>query len=183
MARVVLFSGHMIDSPERGTPRFPPALEPAVGQAIRVEVNRLNLAAAPRMSRSPVPHAAPTFCSPKRFSPDNLSEFGSVRQVLMWLRDERVALPTRESERPRAITWRLPTYRMVLLMVHSPFYAGAYASGRRESRTRVVDGRATRTSGHHKPMARWTALIRDHPITLKNSFGAPCSGRSRRAPR
>ncbi|HYN64759.1 MAG TPA: recombinase family protein, partial [Candidatus Limnocylindrales bacterium] len=83
-------------------------------------------------------------------------------QVLMWLRDERVSLPTLESERPRAITWRLPTYRMVLSMVRSPFYAGAYAFGRRESRTRIVDGRATRTSGHHKPLARWTALIRDH---------------------
>jgi len=93
---------------------------------------------------------------------DKLSAFGSVRQVLMWLRDERVSLPTLESERPRAIMWRLPTYRMVLSMVRSPFYAGAYAFGRRESRTRVVDGRATRTSGHHKPMARWTALIRDH---------------------
>ena len=91
-----------------------------------------------------------------------LSAFGSVRQVLMWLRDERVSLPTLESERPRAITWRLPTYRMVLSMVRSPFYAGAYAFGRRESRTRVVNGRATRTSGHNKPMAQWTALIRDH---------------------
>ncbi len=93
---------------------------------------------------------------------DKLSALGSVRQVLMWLRDERVALPTLESERPRAITWRLPTYRMVLSMVRRPFYAGAYAFGRRESRTRIVDGRATRTSGHHKPLARWTALIRDH---------------------
>src|SRR5712692_6967662 len=93
---------------------------------------------------------------------DKLSALGSVRQVLMWLRDESVALPTLESERPRAITWRLPTYRMVLSMVRSPFYAGAYAFWRRESRTRVVDGRATRTSGHHKPLARWTALIRDH---------------------
>ncbi len=93
---------------------------------------------------------------------DKLSEFGSVRQVLMWLRDENLSLPTLESERPRAITWRLPTYRMVLSIVRSPFYAGAYAFGRRESRTRVVDGRATRTPGHAKPMERWTSLIRDH---------------------
>jgi DNA invertase Pin-like site-specific DNA recombinase len=93
---------------------------------------------------------------------DKLSKFGSVRQVLMWLRDENVSLPTLESERPRAITWRLPTYRMVLSIVRSPFYAGAYAFGRRESRTRVVDGRATRTAGHAKPMAQWTSLIRDH---------------------
>jgi DNA invertase Pin-like site-specific DNA recombinase len=93
---------------------------------------------------------------------DKLTECGSVRQVLMWLHNEQVSLPTLESERPRAITWRLPTYRMVLSIVRSPFYAGAYAFGRRESRTRIVDGRATRTSGHDKPMARWTSLIRDH---------------------
>jgi len=47
-------------------------------------------------------------------------------------------------------------------MVRSPFYAGAYAFGRRESRTHVVEGRATRTHGHEKPMDQWTSLIRDH---------------------
>jgi DNA invertase Pin-like site-specific DNA recombinase len=93
---------------------------------------------------------------------DKVSELGSVRQTLIWLRDEHVSLPTLESERPRAITWRRPTYRMVLSIVRSPFYAGAYAFGRRESRTRIVDGRAQRTPGHEKPMDQWTALIRDH---------------------
>jgi len=93
---------------------------------------------------------------------DKLAEFGSVRQVLMWLRDENLSLPTLEHERPRAIQWRRPTYRMVLSMVRSPFYAGAYAFGRRESRTHVVEGRATRTHGHEKPMDQWTSLIRDH---------------------
>ena len=52
---------------------------------------------------------------------DKLTEFGSVRQVLMWLRDEDLSLPTLESERPRAIAWRRPTYRMVLSIVRSPF--------------------------------------------------------------
>jgi DNA invertase Pin-like site-specific DNA recombinase len=83
---------------------------------------------------------------------DKLAEFGSVRQVLMWLRDENLSLPTLEHERPRTIQWRRPTYRMVLSIVRSPFYAGAYAFGRRESRTH----------GHEKPMDQWTSLIRDH---------------------
>jgi len=91
-----------------------------------------------------------------------LAEVGSVRQVLMWLHDEPLALPSLEGERPRAITWRRPTYRMVLSIVRSPFYAGAYAFGRQQTRTRVVEGRATRTHGHAKPMAQWTSLIRDH---------------------
>jgi hypothetical protein len=82
--------------------------------------------------------------------------------VLMWLRDEHLSLPTLEHERPRAITWRPPTYRMVLSIVRSPFYAGAYAFGRRETRTRVVEGRVTRTPGHDRPMPQWTALLRDH---------------------
>lgn len=40
-SRVLLFSGHMIDAPGRATPRFPPALEPAVRQAIEAELDRL----------------------------------------------------------------------------------------------------------------------------------------------
>lgn len=41
MRRVLLFSGHMIDAPDRPTPRFPPALESAVAQAIHAELDRL----------------------------------------------------------------------------------------------------------------------------------------------
>jgi DNA invertase Pin-like site-specific DNA recombinase len=52
---------------------------------------------------------------------DGLPKLGRVRQVLMGLRDENVSLPTLESERPRAITWRRPTYRMVRSIVRSPF--------------------------------------------------------------
>ena len=39
--RVVLFSGHMIDAPDRSSPRFPPALEPKVGRALLDVVDRL----------------------------------------------------------------------------------------------------------------------------------------------
>ncbi len=38
---VVLFSGHMIDRPERETPRFPPALEDEVRRAIRAQLEPL----------------------------------------------------------------------------------------------------------------------------------------------
>ena len=90
------------------------------------------------------------------------AELGSVRQVLMWLREENLSLPTLEPDGSRKITWRRPTYRMVLATIRSPFYAGAYVFGRRESRTCVSEGRARRTSGHDKPMGEWTTLIRDH---------------------
>lgn len=39
---VVAFAGHMIDAPDRALPRFPAALVPAVGAAVRDHVARLN---------------------------------------------------------------------------------------------------------------------------------------------
>jgi class 3 adenylate cyclase len=41
-ADVVAFAGHMIDAPGRPTPRFPPALAPAVGAAIRARLAELH---------------------------------------------------------------------------------------------------------------------------------------------
>lgn len=42
-ADVLAFAGHMIDAPDRSTPRFPAALEPAVAAAIRERLARLHL--------------------------------------------------------------------------------------------------------------------------------------------
>jgi class 3 adenylate cyclase len=42
-ANVLAFVGHMIDAPERSTPRFPAALAPAVAAAIRERVTRMYL--------------------------------------------------------------------------------------------------------------------------------------------
>jgi len=39
---VVVFTGHMVDAPGRGAPRFPPRLEPAVNEAIRERLKKLN---------------------------------------------------------------------------------------------------------------------------------------------
>jgi len=41
-------------------------------------------------------------------------------------------------------------------------YAGAYAFGKTESRTKVVNGRARKTEGHFKPIETWMVLLRDH---------------------
>ena len=39
--RAILFSGHMIDAPNRATPRFPPQLEPKVAQAIATKLDEV----------------------------------------------------------------------------------------------------------------------------------------------
>ena len=47
-------------------------------------------------------------------------------------------------------------------MLKNPFYAGAYAYGKGEKRTEIVDGRARKSYGHRKPLEEWEVLLKDH---------------------
>ncbi len=90
-------------------------------------------------------------------------ELGSVRQTLLWFRQQNVCipvLPRNPSEPP--IVWKLPVYRNVWAILTNPIYAGAYAFGRREVRIQIVDGRARKSKGHLKPRPAWTVLIPSH---------------------
>ncbi len=94
-------------------------------------------------------------------------ELGSVRQTLLWFRQQNVyipVLPRDPSEPP--IVWKLPVYRNVCAIltnpIYNPIYAGAYAFGRREVRIKIVDGRARKSKGHLKPRPAWTVLIPNH---------------------
>jgi DNA invertase Pin-like site-specific DNA recombinase len=90
-----------------------------------------------------------------------LVELGSARQVLLWFRAEKVHLPALVVEENR-IVWKLPVYNTIWHMVRNPMYAGAYAFGKTESRTKVVNGRAQKSDGHGKPVDTWMVLLRDH---------------------
>jgi excisionase family DNA binding protein len=92
------------------------------------------------------------------------TEVGSVRQALLWFRQEQVSLPAsdRDPTWGERVTWRLPVYNTVLKVLTNPFYAGAYAFGRTETRTAVVDGQPHKTRGHRRPREQWIALLRDH---------------------
>jgi DNA invertase Pin-like site-specific DNA recombinase len=90
-------------------------------------------------------------------------ELGSARQVLLWFREQQIALPAISyGDGTRHICWKLPLYSSILGILTNPMYAGAYAFGRTEARTQVLAGRARQTSGHQKPREEWTVLIRDH---------------------
>src|SRR4051812_44612993 len=90
-------------------------------------------------------------------------ELGSARQVLLWFRHEKVELPALLLDAPGAdIEWKLPVYNTIWHVLRNPMYAGAYAFGKTEARTRVVAGRARKSEGHQKPFDAWTVLIRDH---------------------
>ena len=90
-------------------------------------------------------------------------ELGSTRQVLLWLRRERISVPvTRGGKHGRATEWALPNYARVHAIVTNPFLAGAYVYGKSESRTTIVDGRIRRTSGHDVAVDQWQVVIPDH---------------------
>lgn len=90
-------------------------------------------------------------------------ELGSGRQVFLWLRDTEIQLPVvQRNGAQRKITWRKPAYHSVMQVLHNPIYAGAYAFGRTGNRTRVVDGHARKTSGHHRAIEEWSVLIKDN---------------------
>jgi hypothetical protein len=92
-----------------------------------------------------------------------MTELGSARQVLLWFRGEKTNLPSLVREAPgHDVIWKLPVYNTIWHMLRNPMYAGAYAFGKTESRTKVIGGRARNSEGHLKPPDTWMVLIRDH---------------------
>ncbi|HKM80977.1 MAG TPA: recombinase family protein [Candidatus Acidoferrum sp.] len=69
-------------------------------------------------------------------------ELQSVRQVHLWFRQERIALPAvRHGVEGRRLEWKPPVYNTIHHILTNPVYAGAYAYGRSISKTRIENGR------------------------------------------
>ena len=91
------------------------------------------------------------------------SEIGSVRQLALWLRQERIDLPIAVYGRQgRTVQWRPPRYNTVHRLLTNPVYAGAYVFGRTGSRARFEDGRKVITHGVARQREEWEVLIREH---------------------
>ena len=90
-------------------------------------------------------------------------KLGSARQVLMSMVGEQVCFP-RPSDGKKLVSfdWTPVRYRNVISVLKNPFYAGAYAYGKGEKRTEIVDGRARKSYGHPKRLEDWDVLIKDH---------------------
>ena len=90
-------------------------------------------------------------------------ELGSVRQVLLWFRQENICLPAfPHNTGERKMVWKLPSYATLHSILSKPVYAGAYAYGKTETRTKIVEGRARKSAGHRKPQSEWRVLIKEH---------------------
>jgi DNA invertase Pin-like site-specific DNA recombinase len=90
-------------------------------------------------------------------------QFGSIRQVLMWLRQERTELPAIVyGAEGRAIMWRLPVYNVVHHILTNPIYAGAYVFGRTKTITRIERGRKHSVAGKRVAQEQWQVVIHEH---------------------
>ena len=90
-------------------------------------------------------------------------ELGSVRQVLLWYRQENICLPAFPHETgERKMVWKLPSYATLHSILTKPIYAGVYAYGKSETRTKIVDGHARKSAGYRKPQSEWRVLIKEH---------------------
>ena len=91
------------------------------------------------------------------------AEFGSIRQVHLWLCQEGVELPAVVFDQSqRRVVWKLPAYNTVHRILTNPVYAGAYAFGRTGSRTHLENGRKRVVRGFRRERDEWEVLIRDH---------------------
>jgi DNA invertase Pin-like site-specific DNA recombinase len=93
----------------------------------------------------------------------DFERFGTLRQVLLWYHQENITIPLASvGEGMQRTVWRLPNYQHLLRMLKNPTYAGAFAYGRTQCRSVVVEGRSRKSVGHRVAMENWQLLIKDH---------------------
>jgi DNA invertase Pin-like site-specific DNA recombinase len=92
---------------------------------------------------------------------ERFGELGSVRQVWLWMRRERVQFPMRRFAHGE-IEWSTPTYHQIHSVLESPVYAGAYAFGKTRRERYVDEHGQTRQRMRRLPQAEWAVLIWEH---------------------
>lgn len=91
------------------------------------------------------------------------AELQSARQVLLWMRQEKILLPAVVYKfGKRSIEWRAPKYRTIYHILTNPIYAGAYAFGRRSRSVRVENGRKRIINRRRRKWNDWDVLIKGH---------------------
>ena len=90
-------------------------------------------------------------------------QLGSARQAHLSLRSEGIHFPRpSDGKKMTSFEWAPIRYRNVISVLKNPFYAGAYAYGKSENRTAIVDGRARKTYGHYRPLEECEILLKGH---------------------
>lgn len=96
-------------------------------------------------------------------------ELQSIRQVHLWLREEKLLLPAvTYGAEGRTIVWKPPVYNTLHHILTNPVYAGIYAFGRSGTRVTIQDGRKRVVRGFKKASGEWDALLFDHHVGYIN---------------
>lgn len=86
-------------------------------------------------------------------------EFGSARQVVIWMRESQMQAPVNRN-RSGQVIWKEVTADLIYRTLNNPVYAGAYVYGRTKLTTRVIDGQL-RPTVVRQPREQWSVLLRD----------------------
>ena len=90
-------------------------------------------------------------------------QFGSALAVVTYFAEHHLCLPTRwwGGKQADELIWGRLSHGRVLDMLHSPLYAGAYAYGRTQFRSRPLPGEESRVKGRTRrlPQEEW-AIVR-----------------------
>jgi DNA invertase Pin-like site-specific DNA recombinase len=90
-------------------------------------------------------------------------ETWSIRQTFKWFRDNGVELPVSRARGGRLdVVFQVPRLSFVQDVLHNPFYAGAYAWGRRPTSVVWRDGVLRKRQRSPKPPEEARVFIRDH---------------------
>lgn len=92
---------------------------------------------------------------------EKFAEMGSVRQVWLWFRSQKISFPLQSSTLPE-IKWVDPTYTAVYHVLTNPVYAGAYAYGKSRCERYVDQNGQFRKRIRHLPRSQWEVLITNH---------------------
>jgi DNA invertase Pin-like site-specific DNA recombinase len=92
---------------------------------------------------------------------EKFAETGSVRQVWVWLRSQKLLFPSRPHVQA-PLRWIPPTYHALHGVLTSPVYAGAYRYGRTRHERYIDKEGQVRKKSRLLPRAEWQVLIQDH---------------------
>jgi len=92
------------------------------------------------------------------------AELQTVRQVLLWMKQEGIPLPSVVHRDGRSsIEWKVPAGWTIRHILTNPIYSGAYAYGRRTTAVKIENGHKKRvTRVWHRNCEEWEVLIKDH---------------------
>lgn len=112
-------------------------------------------------------------------------ETWSIRQTFKWFRDNDVELPVSQPRGGKlAIVFQLPRHGFVASVLHNPFYAGAYAWGRRPTEVLWRNGQLRKRQGrtlapeqarvflpdHHEGYIDWATFKENQRMIRRNDF-------------